>query len=320
MTIEKPEIGERHTRLRAGAEFDVVRQFLLRWGDAARGIGDDAVLLSQMPAGRLVATTDSSVENVHFRREWLDAREIGYRAAAAALSDLAAMGASPVGILAAFILPPRWVSEAGALADGIGDAARVAGAEIVGGDLSTGTELAITISALGVVEQPLLRSNARAGDRVYVTGRLGGAGAAVRALLAGDAPSPAHRERFAHPVPRIHEARWLAERGVRAAIDISDGLTADLQHVAAASEVAITIELGAIPTMDGVSALDAAGSGEEYELALTSRVELDTGEFERRFGVELTRIGNVEEGAPGVILRDGDTTVDPPPGYLHFSK
>jgi thiamine-monophosphate kinase len=107
---------------------------------------------------------------------------------------------------------------------------------------------------------------------------------------------------------------------VRAAIDISDGLIADLQHVAAASEVTITIELGAIPTMDGVSALDAAGSGEEYELALTSRVELDTGEFTSRFGVELTRIGKVEEGAPGVILRDGDTTVDPPPGYLHFSK
>jgi thiamine-monophosphate kinase len=306
--------------MRDGAEFDLVRRFLSVWGGSAAGIGDDAAVLPPIHEGQLAWTIDTSVENVHFRRAWLTPTEIGYRAAASALSDLAAMAASPLGILAAVVLPKSWLEEAGQIADGIADAARACGTKILGGDLSDGSELSITISALGASLRPLLRSTARRGDFVYVTGRLGGPAVALRALMAGESPAPSQRERLARPVPRINEAIWLAEHGISAGIDVSDGLVADLEHIAAASDVAISVELERIPAMDGASPLDAAGSGEEYELAVTSSSELDTSEFEKRFGIQLTRVGSVSEGRGRVSLLDRGTEVALPPGYLHFSK
>jgi thiamine-monophosphate kinase len=246
--------------------------------------------------------------------------EIGYRAAAAALSDLAAMAASPLGILTAIVLPETWLAEADQIANGIAEAASGCDAKVLGGDLSGGGELAITISALGAAQRPLLRSSARIGDFIYVTGRLGGPAAAVRAFRSGASPQGKHRGRFAHPIPRLREAIWLAQSGISAGIDISDGLVADLEHVAAASDVSISVDLEHVPAIDGVSQLDAAGSGEEYELAVTSGSELDTKEFERRFGIELTRIGMVEKGAARVTLLDRGTRVASPSGYLHFSK
>jgi thiamine-monophosphate kinase len=307
-----------NTGLGPGREFDVVRRLLALWGDAATGIGDDAAVLD-VPAGeRLIVSADTTVENVHFRREWLPARATGWRAAASALSDLAAMAATPLGVLVSISLPDSWRVELEELAHGIGDAVVTAGATIVGGDLTSANELAIAITVLGHAVTPLARTGAREGDTLYVTGALGGPRAAIDALLRGGEPSSVSRARFEHPVPRLEEARWLAAHGAHAAIDISDGLAGDAGHLAAASGVSIGLRLDALPTLAGVSPLDALASGEEYEL-LVAAPAIDTAAFERELGVPLTAIGKVERGEPGVhALLDGER-VALPRGFDHFS-
>jgi len=290
----------------AGAEFDAIRGLLVTWGAQAAGIGDDAAVLA-IPAGeRLVVSTDASVENVHFRREWMTAEEIGGRAAAAALSDLAAMGATPRGLLLALNIPELWRPELEPLARGVGTVAASAGCPIIGGNVSAAGELSLTITVLGSAVQPLTRSGARDGDIIFVTGRLGGSGAALRALLAGEKPAVAHRARFVAPVPRLREARWLAEHGAHAVIDISDGLVADASHLARASGVSLSLDERAVPCVSGVSVEDALASGEEYELlvAVPPASDIRADEFEREFGLPLTAIGVVSApGASAVTLR-----------------
>jgi thiamine-monophosphate kinase len=298
----------------------VIRRIVERWGDRAQQIGDDAAVITEFGGTTLVVSTDASVENVHFRWEWLSPREIGYRAAAAAMSDLAAMAASPIGILGALVIPDRWRDSLDAIADGIGEAAGIAAAPILGGDMSGGAELVLAFTVLGTARRVLRRSGGKAGDRLYVTGSLGGSRAALVALEAGSEPDPSHREKFARPVPRIPEALWLSEMGASAAIDVSDGLAADLGHIAAASGVGIVVDLSALPTDRGVSPIDAAASGEEYEIAVTSPVDLDGMEFERRFGVPLTKIGFVENGPPEVAFLMEGEQVAVPSGYLHFTE
>lgn len=308
-----------HLQLRDDVEFDLVRRMLTRWGTTARDIGDDAAVISAGGAGaQRIASTDVSVENVHFRRDWFTPQEIGYRATAAALSDLAAMAAEPVGILVALTLPDTWRDNLDEIADGIGEAADCCSTQILGGDLSEGRDLALAITVLGNAGRPLRRSGARAGDRVYVTGTLGGPSAALAALLANRAPSPEDRVRFAHPVPRIREALWLAAHGASSATDISDGLAADLSNVAAASGVCISINLDRLLIVPGVSPAEAAGSGEEYELAVTSPVALDTQAFNSEFDVSLTEIGAVERGQPVIRVLDRGAPVPTPAGYFHF--
>lgn len=293
---------------------------IARWGATANGIGDDAAVISSGRSGiRHLTSTDVSVENVHFRRGWITPREIGFRATAAALSDLAAMAAEPVGILIALTLPDAWREHLDELADGIGEAAADCSTRILGGDLSGGRDLSLAITVLGNAERPLLRSDAKAGDIVYVTGTLGGPLAALNAFLGNKPPSKEDRARFAHPVPRIKEALWLAKAGVSAATDISDGLAADLSNIAAASGVSISISLDRLPVVHGVSPTEAAGSGEEYELAVTSPVALDSQEFEDRFGLALTEIGAVEVGRPVVRVFDHGAPVPTPVGYFHFT-
>lgn len=309
-----------HTPLGTGAEFDMIRRMLERWGPRARRVGDDAAVITGPGERPLVVSTDTSVENVHFRKDWLTPEEIGYRAATAALSDLAAMGARPLGILAALTIPGHWRESMDSIADGIGDAAASADAPILGGDISCGTELSLTFTVLGTARTPLLRSGARPGDKVYLTGRLGGPGAALRSLESGREPIALHRDRFARPAARIREAVWLAGHGATAAIDISDGLAGDLGHVAAASGAEIHVELERVPLVDGVSPSDALRSGEEYELIVTSPVNFDTAAFESLFGVPLTEIGLVRDGSPGVTLTLGGEHVEAPPGYLHFKQ
>jgi thiamine-monophosphate kinase len=306
-----------------GREFDVIRDLVRRWGSAARGIGDDAAVLD-VPAGhRLVASTDATVEDVHFRRTWLEPAEVGYRAATAALSDLAAMAATPMAMLVAMAVPDGWRAELDAIADGIGDASRAFDAPITGGNLTGGRELALTVTVLGYTARPIARDGARPGDALYVTGTLGGPGAALAAWSAGREPLAEHRARFARPVARIREALWLATRGVTAAIDVSDGLAADVRHLVVASRVEAVIELDAIPIVGGTSARDACVSGEEYELVVASPRALDEHAFAREFGVPLTRVGLVGEpegGVPEVRVRSQGRFVDPAPGHDHFSR
>jgi thiamine-monophosphate kinase len=305
-----------------GREFDVIRDLVRRWGSAARGIGDDAAVLD-VPAGtRLVASTDATVENVHFRRPWLEPAEIGYRAATAALSDLAAMAATPIAMLVAMSVPDLWRDALGGIAEGIGDASRSFATPITGGNLTQGRELSLTVTVLGYAARPLGRDTARAGDTLYVTGTLGGPGAALDAWENGREPLPEHRARFARPSARIREALWLAAHGATAAIDISDGLVADVRHIAAASRVDAGLEIDAIPVVSGVSPLDAVRSGEEYELIVAAPLAIDEHAFAREFGVPLTRLGSMAPLAgaePAVRLRSHGHFVDLPPGHDHFS-
>ncbi len=308
-----------HLGLGPGREFDAIRALIAQWGDAAQGLGDDAALLDVPHGARLVVSVDTSVEDVHFKRDWLTPEEIGWRATAAALSDLAAMAADPLGLLVAISVPPRWTDDTLALGAGIAAAARFAGLPIVGGDTTGGELLTLSLTVLGTSRAPLSRAGARPGDIIYVTGRLGGPAAALRALALGDTADPSHRARFAHPEPRLQAARWLVERGATAAIDISDGLGADLQHLAAASNVTLEIDVARVPQLPGVSIDDALAGGEEYELAVTSGA-LDTEAFQAETGLPLTAIGEVVAGPSGVRAKQWGHRVDLPRGYDHFSR
>lgn len=308
------------TSLGPGREFDLVRVMMSRWGDRARGIGDDATVL-EVPSGeQLVVSTDASLEDVHFRREWLSPEEIGWRATASGLSDLAAMAAKPLGVLIALTLSERWLDDLGELAEGIGASAAAAGTPIIGGDLTRGEYLGITVTVVGSAAAPLRRIGARPGDSVWITGQLGGPALAIAAWSEGRQPTPEARARFAKPVPRIREAQWLASAGATAGIDISDGLGGDAAHLAAASGVRVAIDADLLPRVSGADVSTAHRSGEEYELLVTARGELDTAEFQREFDLPLTRIGTVEEGDAGVDLIIGGERVASPAGYDHFSR
>lgn len=301
-----------------GLEFDLIRQLRERWGTLAIGLGDDAAALEVPRGARLIATTDSAIEGVHFRRDWLSTRAIGYRAVTAALSDLAAMAAQPLGVLLAISAPVDSRDELLSLGDGIGDAVKTAGTVIVGGNLSQGDALTITTTALGSVFAPLTRSSARPGDFVYVTGSLGGPAAAIRAFKSGVPLSQAIRERFQRPVARIAEARWLAARGAVAAIDVSDGLAADAGHLAAASGCGVDLDSERIPIFPGATHDDAFG-GEEYELLVASRTPLPDREFAARFGTALTMIGRAVEGEPQVrVMLAGKSVPLSGAAWVHF--
>ena len=307
------------TTLGPGKEFDLVRALEERWGDAARGLGDDAALLEVPDGHQLVASADSAVDGVHFRREWIAPREIGWRVAAAALSDLAAMAAHPLAMLVSLSIPDAWLRDILDLADGLGDAARATGARIAGGDLTGARELCVSITVLGSAANPVRRNGARPGDLLYVTGRFGGPLAALTTWQRGDTPSRPARDRFAHPVPRLREALWLAEHGAHAAIDVSDGLLSDAAHIAAASRARLAIVLDDLPTLGGLSPDEAARSGEEYELLVASPRALDAADFARRFDIPLTEIGRVEAGSPEVVATLRGARVAPGGGFDHFS-
>jgi len=317
MTMTPPRS---HLTLGTGVEFDAIRTMLQVWGAQATGIGDDAAVLSLPEGESLVASTDASFEHVHFERGWLTPREIGARAAAAALSDLAAMAATPAGLLLALGVPPAWRNELDALAEGVGEIAAAAMCPIIGGNVSRAAELSLTVTVLGTSPRPLERSGARAGDTLYVTGTLGGPGGARDALLRGATPRDIDRARFAAPRPRIAEGRWLAEQGARAAIDLSDGLVADAGHLAAASDVCVLLDLGSLPCVDGIAPESAASSGEEYELlvAFPADAPPDTREFRTLFDIPLTAVGHVTSGR-GVSLEARGERVDPPRGHDHLS-
>lgn len=311
-----------HVGLGPGREFDLVRTLLARWGALASGVGDDAAVLDLPDGERLVVSTDASLDGVHFRRSWLTPREIGARAAAAALSDLAAMAAVPRGMLIALALPGEWVGDLEAIADGIGDVARATGTPIVGGDITKATQFGITCTVLGSTSTPIRRDGMIPGDFIYVTGVLGGPSAALRALDRGDAVDAAVRERLVRPRPRLQEAIWLARHGVHALVDISDGLGAELRHLAAASRVEVRIELGRVPVMRGCTLQDAARGGEEYELIACSPHALDPDAFARTFALPLSEIGRARaslEPLVTILRGEGSERVDLGEGYDHFS-
>jgi thiamine-monophosphate kinase len=302
-----------HQELGVGREFDTIRALMATWGDLVADIGDDAAVLPS-PRGMHVISTDACVEDVHFRRRWITPREVGTRAAAAALSDLAAMGATAGQVLVAFVVPESWQPELLEVAQGLSGPIRAAGAHIVGGNLSRGPAFGITLTVIGEAEHPVSRSGARVGDLVVVTGTLVGPGAALAAWEAGGVPDPWARARFAAPVPRLLQGRLLAQAGATAMLDISDGLAADARHLAAASAVSLRLDDARIPCGPGITADAALRSGEEYELLATIPAAAWRA-LEARWSdesvVPLTVVGDVVPGR----------TVGPtgPAGHDHFA-
>ena len=294
-------------------EFERLREIFARLGARAGDLGDDCALV---PLGgtTLALSIDCSLEGVHFRTDWLTFEEIGWRAAAAALSDLAAEGAVPVGVLVSLGMPGEGSTEQGAdIMAGVGAAAESVGAKVLGGDLVRSDKYLVDVCVLGTAERPVRRAGAHVGDGVWVTGRLGGAGLALAAYQARTRPGGPLGRRYAHPEPRIAAGRWLAAHGATAMIDISDGVAADAGHLAAASGVGLEIKLERLPCWEGVAPLAAAASGEEFELLVTLPAS-----FSGHPEFELTRIGECFGGA-GVRLLEGNTPVALPVGYDHFS-
>ena len=234
-----------------------------------RGIENDAAELGH----GLVVTQDALVEGVHFRLDWISAREVGFRAAAVNLSDLAASGAEPEALIVSAGFPPDTdVSDVLELYEGIAEA----DVPVRGGDTTRAERLYLSVTALGRSERVPGRGGARPGDALVVTGSLGAAGAAFR------------EHRFARPPLRIAEGRRLAEQA-HAMLDVSDGLAPDAGHIAERSSCRIVIELERVPLAPG-AALEDAGFGEDYELLAATPEPLEfavIGRCEAGEGVEI---------------------------------
>jgi len=221
------------------------------------GIGDDSAVVTA-PSGSVVAAVDLVIEGRHFRREWSSAYDVGVKAAARSLTDIAAMGAVNTALLVALAAPATLrASWAVDLAEGLAAEATRAGAGVVGGDTARADTITISVTALGDLEgrRPVLRSGARPGDVIAVAGTLGHAAAGLALLTAGltARPSPLPEELSSlvttqlRPSPPYDAGPEAARLGATAMIDVSDGLLADLSHVAAASEVRINIETASLP-------------------------------------------------------------------------
>ena len=243
--------------------------FLRRLAERLPAVGDDCAVLD---GGRLVCT-DLLVDGVHFRSAWASPEDVGWKALAVNLSDIAAMGGEPEAAVAAVALP-QGVS-ADAVLEGLLECAEAFGCELVGGDTSAGPELFVAVTVLGHAERPVLRSGAQPGDTVFVTGPLGAAASVLARLDAGEAvadPSPLHR-----PVPRLAEGRAAAGQGATAMLDLSDGLALDTRRLAEASGVRIELDPDRIPVAEGATLDQAVGGGDDYELCFTAPHDVEGG-------------------------------------------
>lgn len=245
-------------------EFGLISKIVARLGTGPTcllGPGDDAAIVTASD-GRVVASTDVLVEGRHFRCDWSSATDVGHRAAAANLADIAAMGAVPTALLVAMCVPPdldvRWAEE---LADGLAAEAAVAGACVVGGDVSASAMLTIAVTALGDLRggAPVLRGGARPGDLVAYAGRLGFAAAGLTVLSRGFRTPKVLVDAYRRPIVAYAAGPAAARMGATSMIDASDGLLADLGHVASASGVGIDVERARLempgPLRDVASAL-----------------------------------------------------------------
>ena len=312
-------------------EFDLIARIRARVAtraDVVLGIGDDAALLAPPPGRQLVVTADTLNEGVHFPRGTSPA-DVGWKALAVNLSDLASMGAEPAWCTLSLSLPqsdPAWIE---GFLDGFLDLAGQHGIALVGGDTTRGP-LSIAVTAMGLVEpgRALRRDGARVGDEVWVTGTLGDAAGGL-ALLDRE-PVPALRARLDRPTPRVAAGRALA--GIATAcVDVSDGLLADLGHVCARSHVAAHLDVDALPASAALReafgeadriALQASG-GDDYELCFTAPADAgaDIGAVSAQLGLRFTRIGRIVAGE-GVHPVDAKSQPwsSPRRGYDHFAE
>ena len=277
------------------------------------GPGDDAAVV-RSGSGELVMTTDAMVEGVHFRTDLTTPRDLGYKAIAVNVSDVAAMGASPRFAVCALTLSSAidaaWVVE---LAGGMRECCEEFALSLVGGNLSAGGEVSIVVTVTGEVVpgRAVRRNGARPGDRLVVTGSLGGSAAGLRVASQrswSDDERDAIR-RFMRPTPRVGEAGVLASHGVTSMIDVSDGLALDLSRLCRASGTGARIELARIPRHPAATPAEALAGGEDYELLATlpdvEAFEDARSELREAFGVSLSDIGAIIDGGLVSVEEDG---------------
>lgn len=318
------------------SEFSLIERYFTaltaKRDDVALGIGDDCALLCCPPGHEVAVSIDTLVEGVHFFAD-VEPKSLGHKCLAVGLSDLAAMGASPAWFTLALTLPGVDESWLAGFAAGMAALAGQHDMQLVGGDTTRGP-LTISIQVHGLVEagQALRRDGAQAGDRIYVSGTLGDAGAALKIRLENWQPSGLEQadrayfqQRLERPEPR-NELGMTLRALATAAIDISDGLMADLGHILERSHKGAVIDVDSLPLSPALQKLDgqtarqlALSSGDDYELCFTlpasKAAALDA------VGLELTCIGEITEQT-GLRLESAGRTVSPTylkAGYDHFS-
>lgn len=319
--------------LRGLGEFGLIQALTasLKSGEQVQhGIGDDCAVV-EFGAKSMLLTCDASLEGVHFKRDWGTPEDLGWKAGVSAISDIAAMGGRASFVLVTLALPGDvevpYVQD---LYRGLARAVEAAGAVIIGGDTTAShSGIVLDLSVIGeIVGRPMLRQGARPGDVVAMTGAIGERGAGLQALL-HRVNAPKLIREYLRPLPRLAEGQWLqAQPGVKAMMDVSDGLLPDAGHIAAASSVGINLRTEWLPPNAALEAfwheqgLDCSArrlrSGEEYELL----VVLDAAEseticeaFEKEFRLPLTVVGTCGDEQEGVSV-DGRKSDEK--GFEHF--
>jgi thiamine-monophosphate kinase len=302
------------------------------------GIGDDCAVLRLRPGMESLVTTDFSLEGIHFRRDWHTPESVGHRCLARGLSDIAAMGGQPVAAFLSLALPPdlplAWVGRFLRGLIGLGDKF---GVTLAGGDTAEsphGILADIVVVGTAPIDTSVLRSGARVGDRIFVSGELGGSAAAIARMRTAEAKGRPSRKklnprdylRHFYPEPRVAIGRILRDRGLASAmIDISDGLSTDLAHLCEASGVGAEIDASLIPrARPGKPAREvdldlALHGGEDYELLFTVRPGKRVPK--KVAGVALTHIGQIVRSRK-MVLRDGVGVVREleAKGWEHFRR
>lgn len=300
------------------------------------GIGDDAAILRARPREDLVLTTDALVEDVHFRWSTTDAVSLGKKSLAVNLSDVGAMGANALGCLLTLGVPPSVdPAKLDGFLTGLLRLAHASHCPLVGGDTVSSPLWLISVTVVGSVARgrALLRSGARPGDRIFVTGELGGAAAGLALLSHGGASSASERRLVARqlcPRPPFRAGAALVRaRLSRAGIDVSDGLAQDLGHVAKESGVAAHVDVARVPLARGLAAaasrlgLDplalALAGGEDYELLFFAPPRAGTAAaLARKLGCRVTEIGVIARGSGVHFARDGRVYRLESAGFQHF--
>ena len=309
---EKPLIERIRRAARAGRGF------------RGTGIGDDCAVLSLPRGHEALVTTDFSLEGIHFRREWHPAESVGHRCLARGLSDIAAMGGIPH---AAFLslalpreLPQKWVDD---FLAGLLKLARQFSVPLAGGDIAespAGTLADIVVLGSAPRGTAILRSGARPGNLIYVTGTLGAAATALDQLRHGSKLRPRSHPKHFHPEPRLAVGQFLREKKLASAmIDISDGLSTDLAHICDESRVGAVVYAASVPMASkNIDLKFALHGGEEYELLFTAPANHRIPE--QVAGVPITRIGEILSGSD-MLLATPDGASQPliPAGWEHFA-
>jgi len=296
-------------------------------GRLVRGIGDDSAVLRVRSRYDLLVTTDLYIEDVHFRPQWHPPQSVGHRCLARGLSDIAAMGGEPIACFLSLGLPVRlpqtWVN---AFLQGLTRLAQRFKVQLAGGDVSSARNITADIVVIGQVPagKAVLRSGAKPGDRIYVTGQLGRSAAVLLQLYDGERVRRSASSRHFYPVPRIEVGRWLSRRRLATAmIDLSDGLSVDLNHICEESRVAATIRAAAIPVATGAKLKHALHGGEDYELLFTASSKARVPA--KIAGLQVTEIGLIDRqkdygGVIRILNENGRVQALPPRGWQHFAR